>query len=69
MAEDERVKIIDSMDMNLSKLRDIVEDRGAWSATVYGVAKSQTQLRDNNSNNHDHELKVSICLKYLFFLY
>ena len=46
MAEDERVKIIDSMDMNLSKLRDIVEDRGAWSATVYGVAKSQTRQRD-----------------------
>ena len=69
MAEDEIVKIIDSMDMNLSKLRDIVEDRGVWSATVYGVAKSQTQLSDNNSNDHDHELKVSICLKYLFFLY
>ena len=38
--------ITDSMDMNLSKLREIVEDRGAWHATVYGVAKSQTQLTD-----------------------
>jgi len=36
--------ITDSMDMNLSKLQEIVEDRGAWCATVHGVAKSQTQL-------------------------
>ena len=32
--------IIDSMDMNLSKLQEIVEDRGAWHATVHEVAKS-----------------------------
>ena len=36
--------IINSMDMNLSKLGEIVEDRGAWSAAVYEVAKIQTQL-------------------------
>ena len=36
------------MDMNLSKLREVVEDRGAWSATVPGVAKNQTQLNNNN---------------------
>ena len=36
--------ITDSMDMNLSKLWEIVEDRGAWHALVYGVAKSQTGL-------------------------
>ena len=34
--------ITDSMDMNVSKLWDIVEDRGAWSATVHGVAESDT---------------------------
>ena len=38
--------IIDSMDMNLSKLQEIVKDRGAWRATVHGLAKSQTRLRD-----------------------
>ena len=38
--------ITNSMDMNLSKLREIVEDRGAWHATVHGVAKSQTQFSD-----------------------
>ena len=32
------------MDMNLRKLLEIVEDRGAWYAAVHGVAKSQTQL-------------------------
>ena len=35
--------ITDSMDMNLSKLWEIVEDRGAWRAAVHGVRKSQIQ--------------------------
>ena len=38
--------ITDSVDMNLSKLGEIVEDRGAWCAAVHGVTKSQIQLRD-----------------------
>ena len=38
--------IINSMDMNLSKLQEVVEGRGAWHAAVLGVAKSQTQLSD-----------------------
>ena len=33
---------IDSMNMNLSKLQEIVKDREAWLAAVHGVAKSQT---------------------------
>ena len=38
--------ITDSMDMNLSKLREIVKDKGAWHAAIHGVAKSQTRLSD-----------------------
>ena len=36
--------VVDSMDMNLSKLQETVKDGGAWHAAVHGVAKSQIQL-------------------------
>ena len=38
--------ITDSMDMNLSKLWEVVMDREAWHALVHEVTKSQTQLSD-----------------------
>ena len=39
--------ITDSMDVNLSELREMVMDKEAWCAAIHGVAKSRMQLRDN----------------------
>ena len=38
--------ITDSTGMNLSKLLEIVKDREAWSAAIYGVTKNRTQVSD-----------------------
>ena len=38
--------ITDSLNLSLSKLRELVMDREAWCTVIHGVAKSRTQLRD-----------------------
>ena len=47
--------ITDSMDMNLSKLQEIVEDRGAQHAVVHGVAESEMTKRLNNNKDNQNE--------------
>ena len=43
--------IIDSMDVSLSELRELVMDREAWRAAIHGVTKSRTRLRDGTELN------------------
>ena len=50
MAGDEIGSITNSMDMNLSKLQETVEDRGAWCIAVHGITKSWTQLSESSSD-------------------
>ena len=49
--------IIYLMDMNLSKLQEIVKDREAWQAAVHGVTKSQTQLSDGTTTTKSLTLR------------
>ena len=59
--------ITDSMDVNLSELRELVMDREAWRAAIHRVAKSQTRL-----SRHEHMLillyrEVTQLYKYILF--
>ena len=67
--------ITDSMDMNLSKLHEIVKDMEDWHAAVHGVTKSWTQLSDWPTTNvfnqhpyedmeHFHYLEIPLCLSH-----
>ena len=49
--------ITDSVDMNLSKLWELLKDREAWRVAVHGVTKSQTQLSDGTT-------AINVCHPY-----
>ena len=49
--------VTDSMDMSLSKIQEMVKDREAWHAAVYGVTKSPTQLSEQQQQISQYRLQ------------
>ena len=62
-------RITDSMDMNLSKLREIVKDREAWYSVVHGGAKGWTRLNDFHFGHSMHIIRWSISNNSVFFFF
>ena len=61
--------ITDSMDMNLSKVPEIVEDWGAWCAAVHGVTRSRRRLSNWTINNNIPLDSVTLRWKLVFVLF
>ena len=57
--------IIDTMDMNLSRLRELVMNREAWLAAVHGVTKNRTQLSDWTELNWKQDHYISIMYQFM----
>ena len=51
--------ITDLMDLNLSKLQEIVKDREVWCAAIHGVSKSQTQVSDLTTTTNKVHFPIS----------
>ena len=59
VAEDEWLdSITDSMDMNLSRLWEIVEERGAWHAATHGISESNIETEQQQQQQQTHLLKL-----------
>ena len=66
VAEDEMVRITNSVGMNLSKLLELTKERGAWCATVHGVTNSWTWLSDWTTTTKSYITMCKIASQWEF---